>query len=289
MILWYAGAPARRRLDSGEPVRGRRRSTLFDYNAYWVEDVYDYVLYTGDLALARQVWPNLVRLMDSWYPAQIGPERAARQRARRRSTTRTSRGRARRSPTTTPATCGRSARPRRSRPGSASRAEAAAWTARIAPIAAAFGPAFWDASVGAYRDATAGPVVHPEDGNVFAVLAGLAPPAQARSALDYLGGHDWQPYGAAIADNDVWDGYPVGRPREQARLPVHLVLRGARPLPDRASTPRRSALIRREWGYMLDERAEVDDVGDDRRLRRPARRPDARRATTAGRAARRRR
>ena len=65
-------------------------------------------------------------------------------------------------------------------------------------------------SAGAFRDATDGPVVHPEDGNAFAVLAGLASPAQARSALDYLGGHLWQPYGAAIADNTVWDGYPWG-------------------------------------------------------------------------------
>ncbi len=128
--------------------------------------------------------------------------------------------------------------------------EGAAWTARIAPLAAAFGPAFWDASVGAFRDATDGPVVHPEDGNAFAVLAGLASPAQARSALDYLGGHLWQPYGAAIADNTVWDGYPWGDYADKRVYPFisyfEVVARYQTGL-----DPSALALIRREWGYML--------------------------------------
>ena len=44
---------------------------LIDYNAYWIESLYDYVLYTGDLAVLRQVWPNLVRLVDELYPAHV--------------------------------------------------------------------------------------------------------------------------------------------------------------------------------------------------------------------------
>ncbi len=167
-----------------------------------------------------------------------------------RRTTPIFRARERPSPTTTLATCGLFAWPPGSPDGSASPVEGAAWSARIAPIAAAFGPAFWDGSVGAFRDATDGPVVHPEDGNAFAVLAGLASPAQARAALDYLGSHLWQPYGSALADNTVWDGYPWGDYADKRVYPFisyfEVVARYQAGL-----DPSALALIRREWGWML--------------------------------------
>ena len=52
------------------PFRGRS-VVLVDYNAYWIETLYDYVLYTGDLALLRQVWPALVKLVDDFYPGHV--------------------------------------------------------------------------------------------------------------------------------------------------------------------------------------------------------------------------
>ncbi len=113
------------------------------------------------------------------------------------------------------------------------------------------GPAFWD-SVGAYRDATTGSVVHPEDGNVFAVprRGSHRSPAQARSALDYLAAHNWQYYGATLADNDTWDGYPWGDYADMRVYPFmsyfELVARYETGLDSSAI-----ALIRREWGYML--------------------------------------
>jgi hypothetical protein len=126
---------------------------------------------------------------------------------------------------------------------------ASAWKARIAPIAAAFTPAFWDGQVSAFKDATVGPVVHPEDGNAFTVLAGLATPAQARSALHYLAAHDWLYYGATIADNDTWDSYPWGDYASQRVYPFisyfEVVARYQTGLDASAI-----ALIRREWGYM---------------------------------------
>ncbi len=248
MILWYAGAqhgdgsiPASPYMDGG--------LTLVDYNAYWVEDVYDYVLYTGDLALARQVWPNLEQLLNTWYPAQIGPDGLLVDNygaldyayIPRTGTTvayyNAGYVRALRLAASLATWVGQPA-------------EAAAWTARIGPIAAAFGPAFWDSSVGAYRDATVGQVVHPEDGNVFAVLAGLASPAQAHSALNYLGAHLWRPYGAAIADNDVWDGFPWG---DYADMRVYPFISYFEVIARYQSgfDPSALALIRREWGYML--------------------------------------
>jgi Bacterial alpha-L-rhamnosidase C-terminal domain/Bacterial alpha-L-rhamnosidase 6 hairpin glycosidase domain len=248
MILWYASNQHADGAIPASPFQGGQ-VVFFDYNAFWVEDLYDYVLYTGDLALARQVWPALERLLDVWYPAQAGPGglladtlgpfdyayipragqtvayynagyvRALRLAAR---------------------IAGWIGEP----------AQAAAWTARIAPIAAAFGGAFWDAKAGAFRDATAGPVVHPEDGNAFAILAGLATRGQGRSALDYLTYHDNEPYGATIADNETWDGYPWGFQAGQRSYPFmsyfEVLARYAVGFDASALD-----LIRREWGDML--------------------------------------
>jgi Bacterial alpha-L-rhamnosidase C-terminal domain/Bacterial alpha-L-rhamnosidase 6 hairpin glycosidase domain len=248
MILWYAANQHADGSIPASPFQGGQE-TLFDYNAYWVEDLYDEVLYTGDLTLARQVWPNLVELLDGWYPAQVGPDgllvnslgpfdyayiprvgttvayynagyvRALRQAAQIATWI-------------------------------GETGSAAAWTSRVAPIAAAFPGAFWDATAGAFRDTTTGPVVHPEDGNAFAILSGLATPKQGRSALDYLTYHDSQPYGATIADNDTWDGYPWGFQASQRVYPFmsyyEVLARFAVGFGASAVE-----LIRREWGDML--------------------------------------
>ncbi len=249
MILWFAqnqqadGAIPASPFDDGQSV-------FFDYNAYWVDDLYDYVLYTGDLSLAREVWSNLVQLMDVWYPAQAGPDgllvnslgsfdyayipRSGTVVAyynagyvwalRLAATIATWLG---------------------------DDSQASAWRARIAPAAPAFSAAFWDASVGAFKDSSVGPVVHPEDGNAFAILAGLASRRQARSALDYLTWHDNEPYGATIADNDVWDGYPWGF---QASQRVYPFMSYFEVLARYAVGFDQSALdlIEREWGNMVD-------------------------------------
>jgi Bacterial alpha-L-rhamnosidase 6 hairpin glycosidase domain/Bacterial alpha-L-rhamnosidase C-terminal domain len=248
MILWYAHGQHPNGAIPSSPERGGA-VVLVDYNAYWVEDVYDYVLYTGDLELAKQVWPELTRLMDDWYPSQIGasgllvnsPANADYANIPRKGSTvayyNAGYVRALGFASQLAGWLGESGR-------------ASAWKARIGPVAAAFGPAFWDSEAGAFRDATAGPTVHPEDGNAFAILAGLATLDQARSALAYLEAHDWQPYGAAIADNDVWGGFPWGTDADMRVYPFisyyELLARYQSGLDDSAL-----ALIRREWGYML--------------------------------------
>jgi hypothetical protein len=248
MTLWYAAHQNADGSIPASPLWGDAL-VLIDYNAYWVADLYDYVLYTGDLGLARQVWPNLVSLLDGWYASRIDASGLV---------------------VADPGAIDYATIPRR---GSTvayysagyvwalrmavqlagwlgEKTEAAVWTARITSISAAFGPAFWDPSVGAFLDTTTGPVVHPEDGNAFAVLAGIATLAQARSALDYLQAHEWQPYGAGIADTDVWDGFPWG---DQATLRVYPFISYfevlARYQAGLDSTA--LALIRREWGYMV--------------------------------------
>ena len=78
MILWYAqnqhadGAIPASPYDGGSVV-------LFDYNAYWVEDLYDYVLYTGDLALAQAGLAEPRRADEHLVPGPARPRRAARQ------------------------------------------------------------------------------------------------------------------------------------------------------------------------------------------------------------------
>jgi hypothetical protein len=250
MILWYA---QHQHADGAIPASPYRGGTdvFFDYNAFWVEDLHDYVLYTGDLGLARELWPNLVRLLDGWYPAQmgasgllvnsLGPYDYAY--VPRAGTTvayyNASYVFALRLGAQLAGWLGQ-------------RGAAAAWTARIAPLSAAFPGAFWDAGAGAFLDATTGPPVHPEDGNAFAILAGLATRRQGRSALDYLTYHDSQPYGATIADNETWDGYPWGFQASQRAYPFmsyfEVLARYAVGFDASALE-----LIRREWGWMLEK------------------------------------
>jgi hypothetical protein len=217
MILWFAdhqqgdgGIPASP-LDGGQQV-------FADSGSYWVEDLYDYVLYTGDIAAARQLWPNLILLMNNWYPAQTTPDHLVTNTLGpfdyayipRLGTVvayyNAAYARALELASKIASWIGQPA-------------QAASWSARVAQIAPAFSSEFWDPRALAFVDSTTGPPVHPEDGNVFAILAGLATRKQARSALDYLSYHDSGPFGATIADNDVWDGPPWGDQASQRVYP----------------------------------------------------------------------
>src|SRR3954470_2775936 len=56
MLAWFA---AHQHGDGAIPASPLAHASvvLFDYNAYWLQALEDYVLYSGDLELARQVWP----------------------------------------------------------------------------------------------------------------------------------------------------------------------------------------------------------------------------------------
>lgn len=41
---------------------------LFDYPLWWVTCSWDYVLYTGDRSYANRYYPNLLKVLDTWYP-----------------------------------------------------------------------------------------------------------------------------------------------------------------------------------------------------------------------------
>ena len=75
-------------------------------------------------------------------------------------------------------------------------ARASEWRDTAPQIAEGIDEELWDAAKGAYRqsDANAGNV--PQDGNVLAILHGVASPERAASALDYLRRELWTPYGS---------------------------------------------------------------------------------------------
>ncbi|HWB22437.1 MAG TPA: alpha-L-rhamnosidase C-terminal domain-containing protein [Gaiellaceae bacterium] len=247
MILWFAKAQHKDGAIPDSPLFGASK-VLFDYNAFWVEDLYNYVLYTGDLALARTTWPALVGLMDRWYPAQMGTGGLLVNRLGDYDYAYIHR------PGTTVAYYNagyvRALRMASSIAGWLGKtASAQAWKRRIPTIAAKFSAAFWDPSAGAFRDTTTGSVDHPQDGNVFAILAGLATKQQSLAALNELETKDMYAWGNSIVDNDTWDTPSWGSDAKERVYPFisyfELLARFGLGLDTSAVD-----LIRREWGYM---------------------------------------
>jgi hypothetical protein len=241
---------SRQRADGLVPdIPGQQGPGLVDYTAYWIEDVYDYVLYSGDVAAARSLYVHLVRALDEWYPAQMRdglmadllPARADYAGIDRRD----------------PYVAYYNAQYVRALELGAALArwsghgaDARRWSRRAARLAPVVNRTFWDPGARAYKDTVGGPLVHPQDGNAFVVLAGVATRRQAVSALGYLDAHNQYGYGNSIADNDVWDGFPWGDHASMRVYPFmsyfEVVARFRTGLDATALN-----LIRREWGYML--------------------------------------
>src|SRR5262249_39021752 len=150
---------------------------LFDYNAYWLVTLHDYVLYSADLELARECWPSVVRLLDGFYAARtlpsglvvndLGPSDYGYIRRR---------GDVVAYYNALYAYGLNDAAELAKWLGDGARA--AAWSGRERAVSASFSSAFWDGQAGAFSDTTADRGTHPEDGNAFAVLAGLASSGQ---------------------------------------------------------------------------------------------------------------
>src|SRR5262249_360194 len=121
-------------------------------------------------------------------------------------------------------------------------------------LQAPFAGAFWDASAGAFRDSPSGPVVHPQDGNAFAILAGLATPSQAASALAYLDRTTRLRRGNALPDANAWREAPCNGLSSQCVFPFisyfDLEARYAA-----GADPSALDELRRTWGWMLSSTA----------------------------------
>ncbi len=221
--------------------------TLVDYQAYWIEALRDYVLYTGDLGAAQAMLGTVTAILDRYYPAstvdglfqnRLGPADFAY--INRRSTT---------------VAYYNALYALALREGAelavwaGAPAAAAAWEARAGTLAEDILATFWDAAAGAFKGTPDAAVVHPQDGNAFAVLAGVGSAVQRRSALDYLAAHNAYEYGNSISDVDVWDGPPWG---EESHLRVYPFISFFEVQARFREGLDASAidLIRRGWGYM---------------------------------------
>jgi Bacterial alpha-L-rhamnosidase 6 hairpin glycosidase domain/Bacterial alpha-L-rhamnosidase C-terminal domain len=248
MIEWYAehqntdgSIPSSPIFDAGE--------NLIDYNAYWIESLYDYVLYTGDTAFLKSTFPVLTNLVDRFYTAHMTVSGLLANWKDAADYADIQRG-----GLVVAYYNGEFARALGMASDLAdwegSPDRAAAWRAREQKVGAAFGAAFWDPAAGAFQDTASSRALHPEDGNAFAVLAGLATPAQARSALAYLSANESRPWGNTISDSSLWDRPGWGDGATERVYPFisyyEVLARYAAGEDDSALE-----LIRREWGWML--------------------------------------
>ena len=181
---------------------------LFDYPLWWVVTSWEYVLYSGDENYANLYWPNLVKVLDDFYPSVTN-----------RSSELLSKGLG--------VTDGYGDYAFLPRTGQVTYynalyvyalhnavswashinhpAVSERWSDRAASVSKAIDADLWDAKVGAYLDSTNlttsyNQTRHAQDGNGIAVLAGVASPHRANSALDYLSSNTAQPYGNAFYD-----------------------------------------------------------------------------------------
>lgn len=246
MLTWFA---AHQHEDGAIPATPLYHATgvLFDYNAYWLQTLSDYVLYSGDVELARKLWPNVVRLIDRFYAAHtqangllvndLGPADYA-YILRRGAVVAYFNAQYVYALGKAIQLAG----------WLADTQHANAWRARADATKAAFAGAFWDGA--AFSDTTADRATHPQDGNVFALLAGIATDAQAASTLDYLWAHDKRDYGNTIVDRDVWDAPAWGHQANQRVYPFmsYFEVRARfQAQQDGAALDQ----IRRTWGYMV--------------------------------------
>ena len=244
MLQWFAGAQHDDGAIPSSPIYGGN-IVLVDYNAYWVQALYSYVLYSGDVAFAKQVWPNLVRLMDVFYPAHtkngllvnsFGPADYAyiRRNGNVVAYYNMQYVYALKLASTLAQWVGNN--------DASSR-----WSARAKTVGAAAGSAFWDGA--AFTDTTQDRTTHPQDGNAFAVLSGVATHDQAIAAMNMLAARNWRDYGNTIADTNNWDDPDWGFLAKDRVYPFisyfELQARFQLGLDDSAFD-----LLRREWGYM---------------------------------------
>jgi hypothetical protein len=221
---------------------------LFDYPAWWVLTAADYVRYTDDRAFASRSWDTLTRLMDGWYPSVTDANGLL---DKSKANGYDGYGDYAFLPRTGEITYYNANYVRALR-GAADLADtlghaqqAQAWRARAQQVSVAVNAHLWDPTSGAYLDAS-GSSCHPQDGNAFAILAGIASPQQATAGLSYLSTNLARPWGNAFVDQNCWGAGTSDR--------VYGFLGYPEVLARFSSGDTAGALeeLRREWGWMID-------------------------------------
>jgi len=136
------------------------------------------------------------------------------------------------------------------------------WELRSDVVSNATDEAFWDESVGAYKNSKES-TSHPQDANAIAVLAGIAKGAKAKSVLDYLANNTALPYGNAFMDDDSLVG--GGSKRVYAFMST-FDIRARFEIGDESSVSSALDEIRRLFGWMYTQDPEVtfwEGIGTD--------------------------
>ncbi|MFG2657379.1 alpha-L-rhamnosidase C-terminal domain-containing protein [Streptomyces sp. NPDC048425] len=181
---------------------------LFDYPLWWVTCSWDYVLYTGDKDYAERYYPQLVKVLDTWYPSVTDDggllskglngtsgygDYAFLGRTGRITYYNANYVQALRDAARIAEHVGHDADARR-------------WRERADKVAQAVNTHLWDEAAGAYLDSATGAVRHAQDGNAIAITSGVADAERAASALAHLDATTKRRYGNAFMDNDTLFG-----------------------------------------------------------------------------------
>lgn len=219
---------------------------LFDYPLWWVTCSWDYVLYTGDRDYAERYYPQLLKVLDTWYPSVTDEagllskglngtsgygDYAFLSRTGRITYYNANYVQALRDAARIAGLLGHDA-------------DADRWSARADKVAGAINDHLWDPAAGAYLDSGTGPVRHAQDGNAIAITAGVADAERAASALAHLDATTKLRYGNAFMDNDTLFGGASQRVYAFTSYP-ELVARFETGRPDSAIDQ-----IKRTYGWM---------------------------------------
>ncbi|TVY25830.1 hypothetical protein LHYA1_G006177 [Lachnellula hyalina] len=183
---------------------------LLDYPLWWVVCSYDLYMYTGDTEYITNYYPNIVKVLDTFYPSITNTTTSLLQKGLGVSA---GYGDYAFLPRTGPVTyynvlyvlalnhAASIATFLGSHDDDASR-----WTARAENVSDAVNGELFDTSVGAFWDGTCGSspcATHAQDGNSISILSSVANHTTATSILSYLSSAMARPYGNAFYDNDV--------------------------------------------------------------------------------------
>ena len=177
---------------------------LFDYPLWWVVTSWDYVLHSGNGTYASQYYPNLVAVLDNYYPSNTDSVTGLLSRP-------DSYGDYAFLPRNGVVTYYNALYVLALQRASAwatyvdQNSSATNWTSRAGTISDSVNTHLFDTTAGAYYDTlpSSDSTTHPQDGNALAILTGIANNTRAASALAYLDAHTNTPYGNAFTDTTV--------------------------------------------------------------------------------------
>jgi hypothetical protein len=126
-------------------------------------------------------------------------------------------------------------------------ASAQTYASTAATLKATINNELWDPTVGAYKMSTENATLYPQDANATAVLTGIASAGQADSAMAYLKAHNWNTYGSLdfspnLVVTPVYEPLPTG-----FEVSARLDQTGTAAQQDALS------LMRTFWGYQLSQ------------------------------------